>query len=217
MAKTVLGLFQEKDDVESVVKSLKNSGFDPQDVSLMMKDKKEAKDIKNDTGADVASGAASGATTGAIIGGIAGLLSSFMLPGLGAIFIGGPLAAALGLTGTAATTVSGAATGAVAGGLIGALTNLGLSRKDAKYYEDRVREGAILVAVPAYNDEVSDVEDLFDRNNASDVRTLEGALGETLEEGQSPKLSQREEDFSQSYSAVKGGEARRNRRRRTTR
>jgi hypothetical protein len=179
-----------------------------------MKDTEMAKDIEADTGTDVATGTVSGATTGAIIGGIAGLLSSFMLPGLGAIFIGGPIAAALGLTGAAASTVSGAATGALAGGLIGALTNLGLSKNDAKYYEDRVKEGAILVAVPTYDDEVTEVQDLFDRNNASDVRTLDGAIGEREEHRY---RTRHDEDFSQNYAAMKGGIAKRGHRRRKVR
>ena len=45
------------------------------------------------------------------------------------------IAAALGLTGVAATTVSGALTGALAGGLIGALTGLGFTKEDAELYQ----------------------------------------------------------------------------------
>jgi hypothetical protein len=210
MAKTVLGLFDNKEHVEAVINSLKDSGYDPQNVSLLMKDTRDAQDIKKDTGADAATGAVSGATTGAIIGGIAGILSAVMLPGLGAIFIGGPLASALGLTGAAATTVSGAATGALAGGVIGALTNLGLSEDEAQHYEDRVKEGAILVAVPAADDEVSDVKDMFEDHNASDVKTLTGALNE--EEVETTEIHhipvRTDEDYSQEgYASAKGGRA----------
>ena len=68
-----------------------------------------------------------------------------MLPGIGTLLVAGPLAAALGLTGVAATTVAGAMTGLAAGGIVGALANIGVSEEDAKLYEDLVRSGNVLV------------------------------------------------------------------------
>lgn len=172
MTKTVLGVFQDRSDVETAIDKFKSEGFKPEDFSIVMKDAKEAQELKDDTGADVAGGAVSGATTGAVVGGLAGLLAGIAIPGLGAFLIGGPIAAALGLTGAAASTVSGAATGAVAGGLIGALTGLGLSEDEAEYYEGRVKEGAILLAVPTRENQLELVRGIFDDCNAADVKTL---------------------------------------------
>jgi hypothetical protein len=172
MTKTVLGIFQERADVEKAIDKFKSEGFKPEDFSIVMKDTKEAESIGDNTGANVAGGAVSGATTGAVVGGIAGLLAGIAIPGLGAFLIGGPIAAALGLTGAAATTVSGAATGVVAGGLLGALMGMGLPREDAEYYEGRVKEGAILLAVPTRENQLELVMTIFDDSNASDVKTI---------------------------------------------
>lgn len=181
MAKTVLGIFNDRSDVEDAINKLQSKGFNPKDVSIVMKDQTEAHDIGNDTGASVAKGALTGVGTGAVVGGLAGFLAGTVLPGLGGLLIGGPIGAALGLSGAAATTVSGAATGAVAGGLIGALMGFGLTHEEAEHYQTKVKEGAILVAVPARDDDVSYVTDVFDIYHASDVK----AVSQTSEKAQS--------------------------------
>jgi hypothetical protein len=172
MTKTVLGIFAEQEDAEDAISRLKDSGYDPKDISIVMRDNRMSEDISDNTGTNVVGGALSGATTGALLGSLAGLLASFAIPGLGAFFIGGPIATALGLTGAAATTASGAATGALAGGLIGALTGFGLSEEEARIYEERLREGGILVAVPARVDEEAGVEEIFADSNADDIKTV---------------------------------------------
>jgi uncharacterized membrane protein len=172
MQQTILGIFTEQSEVENTIDKLKSKGFNPKDISIVMKDKKDQEELGHDTGTNIAGGALSGATTGAVVGGIAGLLAGTVLPGLGGFLIGGPIGAAIGLTGAAATTVSGAATGAVAGGLIGALMGLGLKKDEAEHYQERVKEGAILVAVPTSNEDTSYVNSIFDENNAQDVKTI---------------------------------------------
>lgn len=174
--KTVIGLFTESSDVENAINDLKSRGYNPKDISMIMKDTREAKKIQENTGGDVAAGAATGATTGAVIGGFAGLLigvGALAIPGVGAFLIGGPLAAALGLTGAAATTATGAMTGALAGGLIGALMSLGLPKHEAKQYETRIKEGAILLAVPTFEGQEMEVANTMDKFGASDIKTLQ--------------------------------------------
>jgi uncharacterized membrane protein len=172
MAKTILGIFNESDNAEYAINELKDEGYNPKDMSIVMKDRREGERLADDTGADVAGGAVSGAASGAVLGGLAGLLASFVIPGLGAFFIGGPIAAALGLTGAAASAASGAATGALAGGLLGALTGLGLTEDEARTYEESINEGGILVAVPARNNEESVVESILSEYGASNIKTI---------------------------------------------
>lgn len=214
MAKTVLGIFDERNEAEDAINSLKEYGFNPKDISIIMKDTSEGKEMAGDTGADVAGGAASGATTGAIIGGIAGLAASFMIPGLGAFFIGGPIASALGLTGAAATTASGAVTGALAGGLLGALMSLGLPEEDAKRYEERIKAGAILLAVPARAADVRNVEDILEDCNASDMRVVSMQDDEYSDDEEEDHRDyeppeDRDEDYTRphAYAGAKGGRA----------
>lgn len=172
MATTILGIFTERENAEDAFNQIKTKGYDPKDISIVVKDKSDSEKIEEETGSDVVDGAVAGATSGVLLGGLAGLLASFVIPGLGAFFIGGPIAAALGLTGAAASITSGAATGALAGGILGALTGLGLSEDDAKIYEQRIKEGGILVAVTAHNGQEKEIERIFTDNHAEDLKSV---------------------------------------------
>ncbi len=170
----VLGVFLNREDAEGAINRLDEEGYKPEDISIVMRDQGEGEMIADSTGAKMAEGAVSGATTGGVLGALAGLLvGTGVIPGLGALLIGGPIAAALGLTGAAATTISGAVTGALAGGLIGVLTNLGLSEEDAKVYEDRIREGGILVAVPARDAHEQEVSRILEDYGADQVKIVD--------------------------------------------
>jgi hypothetical protein len=204
MTKTILGIFQDRTDVERAIDKFESEGFKPADFSIVMKDKHEAEDLGNDTGANVAGGAVSGAASGAVLGGLAGLIAGIAIPGVGAFLIGGPIAAALGLTGAAASTVSGAATGAVVGGIAGALMGMGLSREDAEYYEGKVKEGAILLAVPTRENQQELVMSIFDDCNASDVKTIsqDDAAGRT-QQHTSHQADHRQ--YAHAHMGTKGG------------
>ena len=180
-AKTVIGLFEDREDADNAISELEDNGFNPNDMSLIMMQTEETTATQDDQGNDYRGDVNKGLETGAVLGGIAGLLigiGAVTIPGIGAVLIGGPFAAALGLTGIAATTAAGAVTGAVAGGLIGALVNMGLTKREAQHYQERISEGAILLAVPITADQENDVKDLFDENNASDIKTLEANMKE---------------------------------------
>jgi hypothetical protein len=175
MSSTVLGVFGDRENAENAINELRGSGYDPKNISIVMKDESEGTVINNNTGASVATGAASGATTGGVIGALAGLLvgiGAIAVPGVGALLIGGPLAVALGLTGAAASTVTGAVTGALAGGLLGALMGMGVPEEDARIYEERVKGGGILIAVPARDGEGTEARDILESNGADQIRTV---------------------------------------------
>lgn len=171
----VFGIFTERHDAEDAIEELKTAGYDPKDISIVMKDSPEREVVQQTTGANVTEGATTGATTGAVIGAVTGLLigvGAIAIPGLGALLIGGPIATALGLTGAAATTVAGATTGALAGGLLGALLGLGVPEEDAKVYEEQVRAGAMLVAVPTFHRTKDEVKEILEDNGADRVRSV---------------------------------------------
>lgn len=174
MSAVVIGVFEDSINAQEAITDLEEKGYNPKDMSILMKDRTGSEKIVQDTGVNnVASGAVDGASTGAVLGGIAGFLAGTVLPGLGGFLIGGPIGAALGLTGAAATTVSGVATGAVAGGLIGALTKtFGLSESEAKVYETRINEGGILIAVPSNSGDEGEVRDILTEFGADSVRVV---------------------------------------------
>jgi hypothetical protein len=200
----VLGVFNHSDKAEEALIQLEAEGYNPKDMSIVMKDRGEAHRVADNTGANVAEGALGGAGTGAVVGGIAGFLAGTVLPGLGGLLIGGPIGAALGLTGAAATTVSGAATGAVAGGLIGALmSTFGLTEEEAHEYETQISAGGILVAVPSHKGEEGEVKDILADCGADNIRIVRG---EESSVRRSSHLRDRDEDFR--YAGAKGGKSR---------
>jgi len=178
MSKMILGVFGEHGKAEDAIAELHEYGYNPKDISIVMKDTQLASDMGHNTGAHVASGAASGATTGGVVGGLAGLLigiGAIAIPGIGGLLIGGPLVAALGLTGAAATTATGAMTGAVAGGLLGGLMGLGVPEKEARFYEEQISSGAILLAVPVTDSQSARVKEILRDYEATQVSSVDGA------------------------------------------
>jgi uncharacterized protein YcfJ len=176
MPSTVIGAFASVNAAEAAIEELREDGFNPKEMSIFMKDQGEAQKVADDTGTNAATGAVSGATTGGIVGGLAGLLvgiGAITIPGIGPFLAAGPLAAALGLTGATATTVTGAATGAVAGGLIGALMGLGLTEDEAKVYESTIREGGVIVAVPAPDAHAEHATEILEENGAQQVKVID--------------------------------------------
>ena len=96
------------------------------------------------------SGAVKGALGGAAAGGLLGL-AALAIPGVG------PLAAAGAIAASAVPEAAaiGAGLGADAGGLSGLLTKHGVSEEDARYYEDRIKQGGYFVGVHADRDGTS--------------------------------------------------------------
>jgi uncharacterized membrane protein len=167
METTTIGVFPNRLKAEQAINDLKAAGIDDDEISCVYTDGDG--DLKDSqTGEKIADGAAEGAGTGAIVGAIAGLVvANGILPGIGTLFVAGPLATALGLTGAAATTVAGAATGAAAGGLIGALTELGIDKDDAALYETHVKSGEVLLVTRT---DAPVAHDIFSDNGATEVR-----------------------------------------------
>ena len=177
MSHTTIGLFKSTAAAEGAINELKAMGVDESNISYvyvtsegktMASDASEGTITEHEsTGGNMATGAAGGAATGAVVGAIAGLVvANGILPGIGTLFVAGPLAAALGLTGAAATTAAGVLTGVAAGGIIGALSNIGLSDDEAKMYDDRIKNGDVLVATTAD----ADVKGVFEKNGAEEMK-----------------------------------------------
>lgn len=172
---TVIGIFSDKMQAEAAINSLELKGYDPKDLSVIVKDQAPLSETGS-KGGSIAQGAVSGATAGGVLGGLAGLLiglGAISIPGVGALLIAGPIAGALGLTGAAAALVSGATTGTLVGGLLGGLVSLGIPDEEARVYEQRIREGAVLLAVPASGSaELSDVRNIFNNYSADQIRVV---------------------------------------------
>lgn len=172
--RTTLGVFTNRDLADQALADLAGMNIAAKDISVIVRDENGV--TTTSAGNQAAEGAVSGAVTGGALAGITGLLvgiGAVTIPGIGALFVGGPIAAALGLTGAAATTVSAATTGVLAGGLVGGLVGLGVPQETATIYEERLKEGAVLLAVPTITTETENrVRECFEKYGADQIRTV---------------------------------------------
>jgi uncharacterized protein (TIGR02271 family) len=163
--KAVFGIATSEQQASRIVDQLKSAGFSGDDVSVIFADKRSSKEFAHEKSTKAPEGATAGVATGGLLGGVLGWLvgaGAIAIPGLGPLIAAGPIMAAL----------SGAAVGATAGGITGALIGLGIPEYEAKRYENRVREGNILVSVHSDNaDEVKRAKEILERNGAEDVAT----------------------------------------------
>jgi uncharacterized protein (TIGR02271 family) len=143
MAKTVVGLFDDRAAAQEAVRELMNERFTADQISLMSK-KPDGEGVKveyvEEDGREQIEDMAKGAGTGAAIGGAAGLLLSLTalaIPGIGPVLAAGPLAA----------LIAGAGVGAATGGLVKGLTRLGVEDDDAHTFAEGLKRGGTLVSV----------------------------------------------------------------------
>jgi hypothetical protein len=137
-----VALFHDPEPARDAIKALKDAGFSGNDISVLVPDRGEARDVAREMGTQAPDGAATGAVAGGVLGGLAGWLT-----GIGALAIPGvgPFIAA----GAFATALTGAAVGAGVGAIAGALIGMGIPEDEASYYEQEVRGGRALIVVRA--------------------------------------------------------------------
>lgn len=145
------GMFRDRQSAESAYSSIRNRGYNHDDVDIIMSDEGRKRhfadgvvetELGNKAMEGAGAGSAIGGTIGAIIGAVAALGTNLLIPGLG-IVVAGPLAAAL----------AGAGAGGLTGGLIGGLIGHGIPEERAKRYEEGVKQGHIVMGVRPRNDE----------------------------------------------------------------
>jgi hypothetical protein len=158
---TYVGVFDDRNDAELAAKDLREQGFKDDQIGYAWRD--EAGKTHQE-GNKAGKMAASGAGTGVVLGGIIGAGAALLIPGIGPVVSGGLLAAALGGAAT------GAVTGAVAGGIAGALVGLGIPEDEAKYYDERFREGGTLMTVKA-DDRYDEATEIARKRRGYDYET----------------------------------------------
>lgn len=168
MAKTVVGLFDDRVEARDAVEELLDEGFTRDDISVMSKDAKTQKTSETNVnyveeeGQEQVEDMAKGAGAGAAIGGAGALLLSLAalaVPGIGPVLAAGPLAA----------LIAGAGIGATAGGLISGLTRLGVSEDEAEHYAEGIRRGGTLISVNASNEKADSVVRIMKEHGAVEI------------------------------------------------
>ena len=158
MAKTVMGLLQNRAEARTVIQELLESGFRKRDIGLIAPGDPAEDEFSATAKAvtkDMAKGAAAGALAGLILA-----ATTMMIPAFGPLLVAGP----------AATLVAGVAYGGLAGGVIGTLTSKGVPEEEAHFYAEGLRRGGALITVNARDDALAErAVRLLKRHGAVDL------------------------------------------------
>jgi hypothetical protein len=162
MAKLVTGLFKTRSVAERAVDGLVHDGYPREDISLLMSDATRGREFALQMATKAPEGAATGATVGGALGAIAAglvVLGVIAIPGL-ALVAAGPLVA----------TLAGLGAGAAAGGLAGALIGMGIPEHEAKFYNEAIEQGGILLGVYAHDDRATQARKILEASGAEKVK-----------------------------------------------
>jgi hypothetical protein len=162
MATLVTGLFKTRSNAQRAVDSLVDYGFARDDISLLMSDATRGREFAIKMASKAPEGAAAGATIGGVLGAVAGGLVSLgivVVPGVALVAVG-PVVAAL----------AGLGAGAAAGGATGALIGLGIPEHEARFYNEAIEKGGILLGVYTHNDRADQARKLIEAVGAEQVK-----------------------------------------------
>lgn len=144
--KAVVAIFSEKRSADQAYGLLKALGYPEDQINVLMSDETRlmyfgAPHLKVEVvGVGMrerpAIAAAVGTGTGALLGAMLGAAVTLAFPGVGLVVVG-PLAA----------TLLGAGFGGMTGGLMGSLIGVGIPESHAKAYEEKIKQGKIILGV----------------------------------------------------------------------
>jgi len=176
MTATISCLATTPEQAERIVRDLSTEGIAQEHVSVLLPDPRQSKNLNFENAGPMDHGPVVGAGTGVAMGSILGWLAGLSLlaiPGAGPFLAAGPILAALGAT----------AAGAIAGGLVG----MGMPAVQAAYYEEKLREGRLMIWVDVTNaDEIARVTAIFSRHQAEDI-TRSAATTALMENAAQPR------------------------------
>ena len=162
MSTLVTGIFSSRAIAETAAEELMKSGFSAEDISLLMSESTRGREFAVKSSTKAPEGAVAGARIGGVVGAIAGGLAaagSLTIPGL-ALVAAGPVVGA----------ITGLGAGAATGGLVGALVGLGIPEHEAKFYDEELRHGGILIGVYAHDDRARLARDILNASGAEKVK-----------------------------------------------
>jgi hypothetical protein len=143
---TVTAVFDSQGEFRRAVLRLEQAGVRPDQISTIV-----TEEGRNTFSIQEGTKASEGAITGAAIGGLTAALyaalaaaSTVVLPGLNLV-----------VSGVLASALVGFGAGAATGGLVGALVGFGVPEHEARLYEEKLRDGAALIAVHAASEQES--------------------------------------------------------------
>ena len=149
MTTTRVFAYETVPEAQLAVEHLAQRGVPKEDISVLVNNHTHGThfDIAEKTKAP--EGAGTGAAVGGVLGAIgatAAAIAGVTIPGVG-FLAAGPIMTAL----------AGAGAGGATGGVLGGLVGLGVSKHEAKFYEEVVEDGGVLLGVVIPDDERADI------------------------------------------------------------
>jgi hypothetical protein len=162
MAILVTALFKGRSTAKNAVEELVARGWSRDDISLLMSEATRGREF----GFALTSKAPEIAALGGIIGGIIGAIAAGLvatgaiaIPGL-ALIAAGPIVAVL----------AGLGAGLVAGGVTGALIGKSIPEHEARFYDEQIEHGGILVSVYTDDDRAKQSRRVLEAAGADKVK-----------------------------------------------
>ncbi len=170
--KLAVGLFGNHQDAESAVKELQKSGFDMKKLSVVGKDYHTEENVVGyyNTGDRMATWGKLGLFWGWIWGILFGS-AFFIIPGIGAVMVGGPLVS---------WVIGALETAVVIGGLTalgGALASIGIPKDSVLRYETALKADKFMLIVHGTVQEVESARNILMQNKAEEAAVHETTIG----------------------------------------
>lgn len=154
MSDVITGLFKHPSEASVAIQALEQKGFSDKNISLVANESLTEESFALTENSKLPEGVAIGASSGGLLAAVVGGLAAVGVVATGGagILASGPVVAAL---------ASGGA-GAATGGLIGGAIGLAIPEHEVKFYEDAIKEGAVLIGVHYENtDEKDAIKETF--------------------------------------------------------
>jgi len=162
MTPTLVCVVKTQEQARQIVNRLRSAGFSAKDTSIVMPKSEELDRLEQEQPGKQTGGAVIGAATGGALGILVGL-ATFVIPGLEPFLAVGPIVAAL----------ADAAAGGTAGAIAGALIGMRLSDSSAKFYEEAVKQGNILITVHVEDSAKKAIaKQIFEENGGEHISAL---------------------------------------------
>ena len=158
----ITAAFSNSDNAKKTVEELRTKGYTDA-ISVIARDSMTG-EIHAEVAKDNPDTAKAGAVAGGVIGTLIGILTgaiTIVAPGVGPVFVYGPLTATWG--------IAGGTVGALAGGLIGPFTDMGIPHDTARDYEERIKQGYVIVIISVEHSAEKKVKEVMQKYKAVEI------------------------------------------------
>ncbi len=160
MAKTVSAIYDNHESASYAIDILKSNGFNERELTVLASEASVDKNIALEEHSKAPEGVSIGASIGAASGAtLAGLTAVGTLTGGAGLLAAGPIVAML----------AGAGAGAGVGGLLGGLIGVGIPETEAKFIDEELGKGHVMLGVSLEGHDKDRVKDILQKTKPGKI------------------------------------------------